>query len=66
MLKLFDIVKLKADDPVTGVPKDAKGAVVYIHADGAAYTVEFVDKDGDTYEGSFKREFTEAELLPIE
>lgn len=63
---MLDIVKLKVDDPVTGVPKGAKGTVVYIHAGGAAYTVEFIDEDGDTYDGSFKREFTEDELLPIE
>lgn len=63
---MLDMVKLKADDPVTGVPKDAIGTVVYIHDGGEAYTVEFIDEDRDTYEGTFKREFTEDELLPIE
>jgi uncharacterized protein YodC (DUF2158 family) len=63
---MLDVVTLKEDDPVTGVPKGAIGTVVYIHDGGEAYTVEFIDEDRDTYEGSFNREFTEDELQPKE
>lgn len=62
MLNLYDIVILKEDDPVTGIRGGTEGTIVYIHGKGEAYTVEFCDKDGNTIEASFNKEFTEREL----
>jgi hypothetical protein len=62
MLDLYDCVTLKEDDVETGIRKGTKGTVVYVHGGGEAYTVEFFDKDGDTIETSFGKEFTEDEL----
>ena len=62
MLNLYDVVTLKEDDQETGIRKGTEGTVVYIHGNGEAYTVEFFDKDGDTIEAAFDKEFTENEL----
>lgn len=62
MLNLYDVVTLKEDDPVTGIRRGTEGTIVSIHGKGEAYTVEFCDKDGDTIETSFGKEFTKSEL----
>ncbi|MEA4831940.1 MAG: DUF4926 domain-containing protein [Oscillospiraceae bacterium] len=62
MLKLYDIVVLKEDDPKTRIKRGTEGTIVYIHGNGEAYTVEFFDSDGDTFKTSFDKEFTESEL----
>ena len=62
MLKLYDVVTLKEDDQETGIRKGTEGTIVDIHGNGEAYTVEYYDKDADTIESSFVKEFTEAEL----
>ena len=62
MLNLHDIVTLKEDDLETGIRKGTEGTVVDIHGNGEAYTVEFFDRDGDTIEASFDKEFTENEI----
>ena len=42
MLKLLDIVTLKADDPDTGLKAGTEGTIVDVHGNHEAYTVEFV------------------------
>ena len=65
MLALHDIVRLKHDRPDLGVTTNHIGAVIDILDNGAAYTVEFVDEDGDTIEDSIYTHFTEDELVKV-
>ena len=41
MLKLFDTVTLKNDDPETGVKAGTEGTIVDVLGNGKAFTVEF-------------------------
>ena len=52
MLKLFDSVTLKNDDPETGVKAGTEGTIVDVLGNGKAFTVEFFDEDGNTIEAS--------------
>ena len=52
MLKLFDTVTLKNDDPETGVKAGTVGTIVDVLGNGKAFTVEFFDEDGNTKEAS--------------
>ena len=45
MLKLFDTVTLKNDDPETGVKAGTEGTIVDVLGNGKAFTVEFFDED---------------------
>jgi Domain of unknown function (DUF4926) len=49
-IKLLDVVALTADLPDENLWRGQVGTVVEILADGAAFEVEFSDKDGRTYE----------------
>lgn len=62
MFKIFDLVRLRRDDPDAGVPQGTVGTIVDVLGEGEAYTVEFVDKDGNTYEDALLKEYI-AELL---
>lgn len=66
MLKLFDIVTLKNDDPETGVKAGTEGTIVDILGNGKAFTVEFFDEDGNTIEASLYTEYTPAQLQKVE
>lgn len=55
MLKLFDTVTLKNDDPETGVKAGTEGTIVDVLGNGKAFTVEFFDEDGNTIEASLYR-----------
>ena len=46
MLKLFDTVTLKNDDPETGVKAGTEGTIVDVLGNGKAFTVEFFDEAG--------------------
>ena len=50
MLKFFDTVTLKNDDPETGVKAGTEGTIVDVLGNGKAFTVEFFDEDGNTIE----------------
>jgi hypothetical protein len=50
MIKLLDTVALTADLPEYNLFRGQVGTVVEILAGGAAYEVEFSDRDGRTYE----------------
>ena len=52
MLKLFDTVTLKNDDPETGVKAGTEGTIVDVLGNGKAFTVEFFDEDGNAIEAS--------------
>lgn len=54
MLKLFDTVTLKNDDPETGVKAGTEGTIVDVLGNGKAFTVEFFDEDGNTIEASLR------------
>jgi hypothetical protein len=62
MLKLFDTVTLKNDDPETGVKAGTEGTIVDVLGNGKAFTVEFFDEDGNTIEASLYTEYTSAQL----
>lgn len=65
MLKLHDVVRLKNDNKKYGIPADAIGAIVDVLGDGSAYTVEFVDGEGNTYEEALFTEFRADELILV-
>lgn len=66
MLKLFDTVTLKKDDPETGVKAGTEGTIVDVLGNGKAFTVEFFDEDGNTIEASLYTEYTPAQLQKVE
>jgi hypothetical protein len=49
-IKLLDVVALVADLPEANLLRGQVGTVVEILANGAAYEVEFNDREGRTYE----------------
>ncbi len=49
-IKLLDVVALTSDLPELGLRRGQVGTVVEILAGGAAFEVEFSDRDGRTYE----------------
>ncbi|MGL4880023.1 MAG: DUF4926 domain-containing protein [Waterburya sp.] len=49
-IKLLDVVALTTDLPEENLWRGQVGTVVEILADGAAFEVEFSDKEGRTYE----------------
>ena len=61
-IPLFAVVTLQRDDGETGVPAGAEGTVVAVRGNGAAYTVEFFDGNGDTIEASLLRDYRPEEL----
>lgn len=61
-IPLFAVVTLRRDDPATGVPAGAEGTVVAVRGNGAAYTVEFFNGNGDTIEASLLRDYRPEEL----
>lgn len=48
MFDAFAVVILQADVASAGLRAGDLGAIVGVHGDGAAYTVEFFDPDGET------------------
>ena len=66
MLKLFDIVTLRNDDPKTGINAGTEGTIVDVLGNGKAFTVEFFDEDGNTIEASLYTEYTPAQLQKVE
>ena len=49
-IKLLDVVALTVDLPECNLWRGQVGTIVEILADGAAFEVEFSDRDGRTYE----------------
>ncbi len=49
LIELLDTVALTADVPALGLAAGEIGAVVEVLGDGAAFEVEFCDRDGTTY-----------------
>lgn len=66
MLKLLDIVTLKADDPDTGLKAGTEGTIVDVHGNHEAYTVEFFDEDGNTIEEALFKDYLPAQLQKVE
>ena len=65
MLRLHDVVQLKNENKEYGIPAGTTGAIVDVLGEGSAYTVEFVDNDGNTYEDALFTEFREDELILV-
>ena len=59
---LLDVVRLKADCPRLGLTRAQTGAVVDVARGGAAYTVEFIDEEGNTFEDALFEQFSADEL----
>ena len=49
-MKLLDVVALTADLPEYNLWRGQVGTIVAVLADGAAFEVEFCDREGRTYE----------------
>lgn len=49
-VKLLDVVALTADLPEYNLWRGQVGTIVAVLADGAAFEVEFCDREGRTYE----------------
>ena len=49
-VKLFDVVALTDDLPECNLRRGQVGTIVEILSDGAAFEVEFIDREGRTYE----------------
>jgi len=49
-IKLFDVVALTVDQPEYNLARGQVGSVVELLKNGAAYEVEFSDRDGRTYQ----------------
>ena len=62
MFELLDIVRVKKEYPELSLTTNNIGTIVDVHNGGEAYTVEFIDKNGDTIEKALYTEFTESEL----
>ena len=62
MLSLFDIVRLKEDEERFGVKTSYDGAIVDVLGGGEAYTVEFINEDGETIEDALLVEYREKDL----
>jgi hypothetical protein len=62
MFHLLDVVRLKKSNEIYNIPHSALGTIVDIHGQGEAYTVEFVDSHGNTYEDALFAEFSEEDL----
>lgn len=58
MFQLFDVVRLKRDDPEAGVPKGTIGTIVDVMGAGAAYTVDFAGDGEDDYEEALFKEYS--------
>ncbi|MDB9349127.1 DUF4926 domain-containing protein [Nodularia spumigena] len=48
--KLLDVIALTADIPEYNLLRGKVGTIVELLADGAAFEVEFSDKNGQTYQ----------------
>ena len=66
MLKLFDIVPLKNDDPETGIKAGTEGTIVDVLGNGKVFTVEFFDEAGNTIGASLYTEYTPEQLQKVE
>ena len=66
MLKLFDVVTLRNDDPKAGIKAGTEGTIVDVLGNGKAFTVEFFDKDGNTIEASLYTQYTPERLQKVE
>lgn len=65
MFNLYDVVMVKRDYPNLSLTPKNIGTIVDIQNNGEAYTVEFVNENGDTIEEALLEYFREDELLPI-
>ena len=65
MFDLHELVALKVDRDDIGVKSTFLGTVIDVVDDGAAYSVEFVDDNGETVEDSIFAYFLEDELVAL-
>ena len=65
MFELLDIVRVKKEYPELSLTPKHIGTIVDVHNGGEAYTVEFIDENGDTIEKALYTEFTESELEKV-
>ncbi len=65
MLKLYDVVRTKIDHPELQIKKTYIGTIVDVINNGDAYTVEFINDNGDVLEDALFTEFYEKDLIRI-
>ena len=65
MFELLDIVRVKKEYPELSLTPKYIGTIVDVHNGGEAYTVEFIDENGDTIEKALYTEFAESELEKV-
>jgi len=66
MPKLYDTVRLKKDNEELGVKASYLGTIVDVLNGGEAYTIEFVDENGDSIEAALFAEFKPDEFDVVE
>lgn len=64
MFQMLDLVRLKKSNMELGVTTNMLGTVVDVSGHGKAYTVEFIDTDGNTVEEALDVLFTDDDLVP--
>ncbi|MBE9047268.1 DUF4926 domain-containing protein [Pleurocapsales cyanobacterium LEGE 10410] len=67
-IELFDVVALKVDLPEQNLWQGQVGTVVEVLANGAAFEVEFSDKQGRTYKslGLYPEQFMVLRFEPVD
>lgn len=62
MFCLYDVVRLKNDDTKNGVKREYIGSIIDILDGGKAYTVEFIDENGETVDDALFAHYLEEQL----
>lgn len=65
MFSLYEMVRLKNDDLRHNVKSTYIGTIVDILDEGRAYTVEFINENGNTVDDALLTEYTYNELEQI-
>ena len=65
MFGLLDTVRVKKEYHELSLTPKHIGTIVDVHNSGEAYTVEFIDENGDTIKQALYTDFTESELEKV-
>lgn len=66
MFSLYDIVSLKEDDALHNVKKEYRGTIVAVVNNGKAFTIEFIDNNGNTIEDALFTEYEPNDIYLVE
>ena len=62
---VLDVVSLVRDDPAHKVKREYTGTIVDILNDGEAYTIEFIDEEGNTVEDALLTEYKRCDIKKV-